>query len=582
MAALFEEWFRLRRTDDGVFAAAMDAGLSWPSPGLIEWTSVKGCISHASGVPREAGSRLLCYIAPMTQLVQPRLINPPDGDPGVYLDFRFGRRAMLFDMGDLSRLTPRELLRVSHVFVSHAHMDHVAGFDRLLRLRLHRPRPLCILGPAGFADQVEKRLGAFTWNLLDRTSVDFRLRVRDFDGHRIAREAGFRAREAFRRRDEPLPDLPAGMALVEDELAVECEALDHGIPSLAFALQESLRVNVWKTALEEQGLPVGPWLDEAKRAVRGDAPDDRRIEVPGHGPVPLGELRGRVFRTERGQRVVYVTDAADTGANRDRILRLASEADHLFIETPFLHADRHLAMDTRHLTARASGQMAQTAGARRVTGFHHSARYGDRPGVLEAELAAPLGREAPLVQAGAPGEQPNWVRRWRRDGLSLDAARVRFDGLPPVSPEEMLGDWAGLGLPTGHPLDGLLEGLGWRGKRFRSAEDVDPLIFTPGIALDPQLVPVGLALRWPRLAGSVVARAAFRLARPAFRSRRPAARLATVAFRGTASAAMIYDRQPIVDHFRRIDATRVLGMMEMRRAEPYFFLLERERPGAPN
>ncbi|MBS1303492.1 hypothetical protein [Loktanella sp. SALINAS62] len=98
----------------------------------------------------------------MTQLVQPRLVNPPDGDPGAYLDFRFGRRAMLFDMGDLSPLTLRELLRVSHVSVSHAHMDHVAGTDRLLRLRLHYPRPLRMTGPEGFVRQIESRLEAFT------------------------------------------------------------------------------------------------------------------------------------------------------------------------------------------------------------------------------------------------------------------------------------------------------------------------------------------------------------------------------------------------------------------------------------
>jgi hypothetical protein len=40
---------------------------------------------------------------------------------------------------------------------------------------------------------------------------------------------------------------------------------------------------------------------------------------------------------------------------------------------------------------------------------------------------------------------------------------------------------------------------------------------------------------------------------------------------------MIYDRQPIVDHFRRIDAVRLLGLMQARSASPYFFLLTAER-----
>jgi ribonuclease Z len=327
----------------------------------------------------------------MSLLVQPRLINDPCGDPGLYLDFRFGRRAMLFDLGDTAPLSPRELLRVSHVFVSHAHMDHVAGLERLLRLRLHRPRPLSLLGPAGFVEQMQNRLGSYTWNLLDERAVDFRLTVQVFHGNRIAEAAEFRARERFARRDLSPPDLAPGLVLSEPGFEIRAVALDHGIPSLAFAFRQRQRINVWRNALDELGLPVGPWLDTAKQAIRDGLPDRHRVAVPGAGEVALGLLRARVFRTGEGQHFAYVADAADTAANRERIVELARGADQLFIEAAFLDADRPLAEATRHLTARAAGEIARQAGVRCVTPFHHSARYGDDVSALEDEVRQAFG-----------------------------------------------------------------------------------------------------------------------------------------------------------------------------------------------
>jgi len=321
----------------------------------------------------------------MTWLVQPSLVNEPFSDPGLFIDFRFGRRALLFDLGDLTPLPPRQLLRVSHALVSHTHMDHFAGFDRLLRICLHRTTPLHLIGPAEFADRVEHKLRAYSLNLLDEQSFDFMIRVTEFDGDGFIRICEFRAREALRRRDMPLIRLIPGTLLDEEDFRIVGVVLDHGIPCLAFAFEEKLRVNVWSEGLKRLKLPVGPWLNEAKRAVRRGEPDDGHIAISGELSLPLGLLKQHALRTARGQKIAYVVDASYHQQNIDRIVALARGADQLFIETAFLDVDAQIAAEKRHLTARQAGDLAKRAGVVRLVPFHFSARYRDQEDKLRSE-----------------------------------------------------------------------------------------------------------------------------------------------------------------------------------------------------
>jgi ribonuclease Z len=325
----------------------------------------------------------------MTWLVQPSLVNEPFSDPGLFIDFRFGRRALLFDLGDLTPLSPRQLLRVTHCFISHTHMDHFAGFDRLLRICLHRETPLHLIGPEGFADRVEHKLRAYTLNLLGEGSVDFTIIASEFNGAGFDRVCEFRAREAFRRREQTTVRLAPGLLLDEEEFWVEGAVLDHGIPCLAFAFEEKLRVNVWREGLRRLGLPVGPWLREAKAAVRLGAPDHTEIGIRDGLTIPLGVLRQHALRTARGQKIGYVVDLAYDPLNVKNVVALAREADQLFIEAPFLDVDANIAAERRHLTARQAGYIAKQAGVRRLIPFHFSARYCDRADALmrEAEEA---------------------------------------------------------------------------------------------------------------------------------------------------------------------------------------------------
>jgi ribonuclease Z len=321
----------------------------------------------------------------MTWLVQPTLVNEPFSDPALIIDFRFGRRALLFDLGDLTPLSPRQLLRVSHAFVSHAHMDHFAGFDRLLRICLHRTTPLDLIGPAEFADRVEHKLRAYSLNLLDEQSFDFVIRVAEFDDDGFKRTCEFRAREAFRRRDMPPIHLPAGTLLDEEDFRIAGTLLDHGIPCLAFAFEEKLRVNVWSEGLKQLKLPVGPWLNEAKRAVRRGAPDDSPIAIGEELSLPLGVLTQQALRTARGQKIAYVVDSSYHDQNIEKIIALAYGADQLFIETAFLDVDADIAAEKRHLTARQAGDIARRARVARLVPFHFSARYHDQEDKLRCE-----------------------------------------------------------------------------------------------------------------------------------------------------------------------------------------------------
>uniref|UniRef100_UPI00311989D0 DUF4334 domain-containing protein n=1 Tax=Arthrobacter sp. G119Y2 TaxID=3134965 RepID=UPI00311989D0 len=166
-------------------------------------------------------------------------------------------------------------------------------------------------------------------------------------------------------------------------------------------------------------------------------------------------------------------------------------------------------------------------------------------------------------------------------GTTAAEALAFFDSLPPVRLDEVIGDWHGADVPTGHRLDGALGPLGWQGKRFEGAEAARPLIFRTAAGkefeVNPGLVPLRLALR----IGPLVHKhpGAGRAARPLLqltRTGRPRARLRMMEYRGVVSATMIYDALPVNDAFRKVDANTLLGAMDMRRpAAPFMFSLHR-------
>jgi ribonuclease Z len=137
----------------------------------------------------------------MPRHFDPTLVNGPFDDPGLYVDLVFERRALLFDIGDVTGLPSRKLLRISDVFVTHRHMDHFAGFDHLLRRLLGREKNLGVYGSAGFIDAVEHKLKAYTWNLIEGHDGELVIRATEVDSSNDVRKAVFRGRSRFERSE---------------------------------------------------------------------------------------------------------------------------------------------------------------------------------------------------------------------------------------------------------------------------------------------------------------------------------------------------------------------------------------------
>jgi ribonuclease Z len=274
-------------------------------------------------------------------------------------------------------------------------MDHFAGFDHLLRVALGRDTGVRLYGPEPFVSQVEHKLAAYTWNLVHNYATDFVIEAHELTTAGCVRRARFRSRERFNR--EPLTDssAPAGVLLEDDQFRVRALPLEHhDIVSLAFSFEERTRINVWKSRLEEQRLPSGPWLTELKRQVRSGAPDDMPIHIrwrTREGAVekvlPLGQLKRQILEFEPGQKVCYVTDVAGHERNRARITEFVRDADLLFIEAVFVEADHELATRKAHLTTTQAGEIARAAAVRKAEPFHFSSRYYDDEAMHREEFA---------------------------------------------------------------------------------------------------------------------------------------------------------------------------------------------------
>ena len=311
-----------------------------------------------------------------------RFVNGPFEDPCLFVSFAFEKKALLFDLGEIHKLSARDLLKVSHVFVSHTHIDHFIGFDRLLRIVLGRNKTIKFFGPPGFIGNVEGKLNSYTWNLLK----DHSLILDVVEIHpTVIKNIIFSCKKGL------LPGIDYAETPFDSQIvkaprfSVYADFFDHKIPSLGFRMEERFHVNMIKEKMDALELTPGPWINRFKQALFEKQDPNTPFFLSDQQHFHLGELAEQIACISPGQKIAYITDVIHNEDTRKRMIQLAKGVNVLFIESAFRHEDQSMAAQKYHLTTVQAGSIAREAGVESLQVFHFSTRYMHAGNILYKE-----------------------------------------------------------------------------------------------------------------------------------------------------------------------------------------------------
>jgi ribonuclease Z len=307
------------------------------------------------------------------------LVNSPFEDPTLFVRIIREKRAFLFDIGNISKLQPGDLQKITDVFITHTHIDHFIGFDTLVRAILRRDTPLRVYGPPNITDCIQGKLRGYTWNLIKEYPI--KIDVCSVNKNKKTLSS-FHAEDNFQRADGSTSKFD-GVLLKEPLFTIKALQLDHQTPCLAFSIDEEFHINIDKASLKSKGLPVGPWLSDLKKAIRMRSPQNTQFVVS-RKRYSLEELRD-VATITKGQKISYVTDISMNDHNINKIIEFVRNSDTLYCEAYFLDKDRDRARERFHLTAKITGMIAREAQVKHLVAMHFSPKYRGDPETPEDE-----------------------------------------------------------------------------------------------------------------------------------------------------------------------------------------------------
>jgi ribonuclease Z len=241
----------------------------------------------------------------------------------------------LFDGGEGTQVSLRRLnlrwKKISVIFVSHTHADHVTGIPGLLMLssQVDRDDPLYIIGPPRIAEYIET-----SRRVLDMY-INYEIVIREIT--------------------EP------GVVYQGEDFRVRAFPLRHTKPCYGYTLEEDMRPGEFHPEKAEAlGIPRGPLWSRLQSGETVRLADGRAVE-PGE---VLGSPRS-------GRKFSFVTD---TLAFRDIADEVAG-SDLFVCEGMFEQALLETAREKKHMTAGEAARIALAGKVKKLALIHYSPRY---------------------------------------------------------------------------------------------------------------------------------------------------------------------------------------------------------------
>lgn len=250
---------------------------------------------------------------------------------------------MLFDCGEGAQRqmlhTKVSPMKISKIFISHFHGDHILGLPGLLQsLGLQdRKEKMTIYGPRGL-NKVRDAIYSF----------------------------------GYCKIDYPVEFIEIGSETVEetDEYIIRSQMVRHNVPSLAYSIEEKKKPRFLREKAIELGVPVGPAF--------GRLHNGEEIEVNGKIIKPeqvLGEPR-------KGIKITYSGDTRPC----EEMIEFAKDSTILIHESTFSVQDEENAEEHGHSTAADAAFIAKQSNSSELILTHISTRYnGDFSKILLKE-----------------------------------------------------------------------------------------------------------------------------------------------------------------------------------------------------